>query len=436
MAQSPLDVLDDLYIIDCDTHYTEPPDLWTSRVPSSVHDQVPTQRTTDGFTSWYLNDDLWAGVGGNTLRKGHEKVLGTHTVQPWTEIDPAAWDVASRLNLMDEMGIYAQVLYPNGIGFASSHIFAIDDEEQRLNILRTYNDFLVDTFKESKGRLIPQALLPVWDMQETLREMTRLLDSGIRGFTLSDKPELLGLPELPRPYFDPMWDLFDKSGAVASFHIASGMRKADLEALRASRLKKAVPEDGDWLEDRPTELGPSWRSFGHQRRLVVLAAQIPMSNMRIVANLCMSDLFDRFPGVKIVSAESGIGWVPFLLESLEFQTDEMITDVDERSYQKRRPTDYFRDHISVMFWYEKLAPATIIEHIGVNNVLIETDIPHPTCLYPGAREHFAKVMQEVDPWVRKRVLQDNAVELYNINLPSNATAEPGWQPASTAPAEG
>jgi predicted TIM-barrel fold metal-dependent hydrolase len=130
----------------------------------------------------------------------------------------------------------------------------------------------------------------------------------------------------------------------------------------------------------------------------------------------MSDIFDRYPKLRIVSAESGIGWVPFLLECLEFQLDEMVTDPAEQALQKRRPTEYFRDHLYVMFWFERLAPAMMIEHIGVNNVLVETDIPHPTCLYPGAREHFASVLGGLDPAVQQRVLQDNPAELYRIPL--------------------
>ena len=97
----------------------------------------------------------------------------------------------------------------------------------------------------------------------------------------------------------------------------------------------------------------------------------------------------------------------------------MITDPTERSLQLRRPTDYFRDHLYVMFWYENLGPAKMIEDIGVNNVLVETDVPHPTCLYPGAKEHFTKVMAHLDPHIRHRVLHDNAAELYHMELPAS-----------------
>lgn len=410
----PGEAVVDVKIIDCDAHFTEPPGLWTDRVPASLRDRVPQMRTIDGVAAWYLDDELWASIGGNTIRTGSEKVLGSHVVQPFEQVDPSSYSVRERLRLLDQVDIHAQILYPNGIGFASNHVFAIADDQIRTLVLQTYNDFLVEVQEQGEGRLFPQALLPIWDIDLTVAEMERLLDRGIRGFTLSDKPELLGLPELPEPYFEPMWDLFDQSGAVANFHIGAGARKEEIEALRAARTR---PRQTDFSnEPIPAVAKPAWRSFGNQRMLAVFASQMYMSNVRIIANLTMSDLFDRFPRLKIVSAESGIGWVPFMLEALEFQFDEMITDADELALQQRRPTDYFRDHIYVMFWFEKLAAEKLIADIGVGNVLVETDIPHPTCLYPGPREHFARVLRNLDDDARRRVLQDNAAELYRIDV--------------------
>jgi predicted TIM-barrel fold metal-dependent hydrolase len=130
----------------------------------------------------------------------------------------------------------------------------------------------------------------------------------------------------------------------------------------------------------------------------------------------MSNLFDRFPNLKIVSAESGIGWVPFILESMEFQFDEMVTEPEEVGHTKRRPADYFRDHIYVMFWFEKVGAQKLIADVGVKNVLVETDIPHPTCLYPNPKAHFLRVLDGLDDNSKRRVLQDNAAELYGIKL--------------------
>jgi uncharacterized protein len=410
-SSTTTDPLAGLHVIDCDAHITEPPDLWASRAPASLAARMPEQRTVDGTTAWYLDGAVWAGIGGNTIQRGHEKVLGTHIVQPFADVDPAAWNVGARLALLDEMGIWAQILYPNGVGFSSNHVFAIDDPGQRTVILQVYNDFLMDLQDESGGRLVPQAMLPVWDMDLTVAEMRRLLDRGATGFTLSDRPELLGLPELPEPYFAPMWDLANEAGAVMNFHIGAGMKK---ERLAGSNDETLL---------RPAETSSAfanlyWQSFGPQKRLAILATQMYMSNARIICNLCVSSLFDRYPNLKVVSAESGIGWIPFILEALEYQMDEMVTDPGELD-QKLRPREYFADHIFVTFWFEHVGPSKLIEDVGVRNVLIETDIPHPTCLYPGTKSHFTDVLGGLDPNVRRRVLQDNAADIYRITLPDS-----------------
>jgi predicted TIM-barrel fold metal-dependent hydrolase len=302
------------------------------------------------------------------------------------------------------------------VGFSSNHVFAIEDEARRAAVLQIYNDFFVDLQRAGQGRLFPQAMLPIWNMDLTVWEMTRLIEVGITGFTLSDRPELLGLPELADPYFAPMWDLFDSAGVVANFHIGAGARREDLEAIRnrhtPGRTGTALPR-----ADAALSAAVAWGVHGPQRYLAALASQNYMSNVRVIVNLCLSNLFDRYPNLKIVSAESGIGWVPFMLEAMEYQFDEMVTDPAELAVASRRPAEYFHDHISVMFWFEKSGPTKLIEEIGVNNVLLETDIPHPTCLYPDPLDHFVPLFEALDSSVVRRVVQDNAVELYRIVLP-------------------
>jgi len=278
-------------------------------------------------------------------------------------------------------------------------------------VLRLFNDYYADIQEQSGGRLFPQGLLPIWDMKFTVSEMGRLIDRGMRGFTLSDRPELLGLPELNDPYYAPMWDAFAESGTVANFHIAAGRKRDEFEGAVAlsAHTARSTPKG-----KIPETASLSWTSLGPMRQLAIRSTQGFMSNVRIIANLCMSDIFDRFPKLKIVSAESGIGWVPFLLEALEYELDELVVDPGERSLQQRRPTEYFRDHMYVMFWFERHAPVSSIEAVGVKNVLVETDVPHPTCFYPGAREHFEEVLSGCSPYTRRRVLHDNAAELYRI----------------------
>src|SRR3546814_3415018 len=69
----------------------------------------------------------------------------------------------------------------------------------------------------------------------------------------------------------------------------------------------------------------------------------------LMGNFIVSGLFDKYPRMKMVSVESGIGWIPFMLEALEYQVDEMMPD----KKLARRPTEYFRDQMYASFWFEK-----------------------------------------------------------------------------------
>ncbi len=416
-AVEPTGVPEGQTFIDADAHWTEPPDLWTSRAPAALRDRVPVLQRVHGRDSWVLDGELWASTGANVIGAERTKVIGSHIMDDYTDIDASAWSVPQRLELMDDLGVERAVIYPNGVGFASNHMFAIDDIEQRKLVLSIYNDFFVDLQRESNERLLPQAMLPIWDMDFTVAEMTRMLGQGIRGFTLSDKPELIGLPELWEPYFDPMWDLFDQSGAVANFHIGSGNTKEQIDAAR-NQIAPTTPSTRPRGPVQPlagyTAVAPAWREFGRQRKLAVTATQAFMSNVRIITNLCFSNLFDRYPRLKIVSAESGIGWLPFLLEAMDYQAAEMISTETELAHAQRRPSEYFRDHFWVMFWFEQSAPRRLIDDVGVRNILVETDVPHSTCLYPSPREHFTDVLRDVPTADVRRILFDNAAELYRV----------------------
>ena len=104
--------------------------------------------------------------------------------------------------------------------------------------------------------------------------------------------------------------------------------------------------------------------------------------------------------------------MPFWLEAMEHQLDEFRTA--ENRGLKLRPKEYFKKHFWVSFWFEHYAPKHMLEEIGVDRVMFETDYPHPTSLYPGVQDKLVKVLGGYDYATRKRVLQDNAAELYNL----------------------
>ena len=146
--------------------------------------------------------------------------------------------------------------------------------------------------------------------------------------------------------------------------------------------------------------------------MAVGGALLYLDNARMITNLMYSDVLERYPGLRFVSVESGLGWIPFLLEACEYQWDQMVPT--EVKHHELRPTEKFRRNISACFWFEREGPARLIDRIGAANVLFETDFPHPTCLYPHAREHLRAVLGELSPAIRQSVLHDNAARLYGL----------------------
>jgi predicted TIM-barrel fold metal-dependent hydrolase len=381
-------VIGDARVVDCDTHYTEPPDLWVSRAPASYKDKVPHVRTVNGQSLWFVEGDKpWGNMGTTVVDAEGVKVRGRLTLASFEEITEAAYKVKPRLEVMDRMGVWAQIVYPNAGGFGATRFLVIEDPELRNLCVSIYNEAVAELQAESGGRLFPQAILPLWDRDALVRELQRVQDLRFTGVTITDNPEAFGLPQYTDPYWQPMWEFLNDTGLVVNFHIGSGIKDFVLEHY-------------------------AWGSLGPQLKLTAYATIAYMSNAKVIINLILSGLLDRYENLKIVSVESGCGWIPFVMEALEYQVDEMAPD--EGRKLKMRPRDYFLRHIYATFWFEDMGVKQFIDALGPGNLLFETDFPHPTCLYPESQEHLARVLSRLEPGVRRRVVQDNAAEIYHL----------------------
>jgi predicted TIM-barrel fold metal-dependent hydrolase len=154
--------------------------------------------------------------------------------------------------------------------------------------------------------------------------------------------------------------------------------------------------------------GLGWPELNYEHYAAMGGALMFMNNGRVLANLILTGLLDRFPKLKFVSVESGVGWIPFLLEALDHQAEGMIT----KPNFKRLPSEYFKDNFYACFWFERRDIGPMIKSVGVENVLFETDFPHPTCLYPVDR--VTKALGGLSPQEIAKVLSGNAAKLYKI----------------------
>jgi predicted TIM-barrel fold metal-dependent hydrolase len=415
IVESPRDILGSYHVIDGDAHWTEPPDLWVSRAPASLKDRLPHVKRVNGRDHWFIEGDQSFGHLGTCIvdKDGvkHRGIEAPETQEvvdadalanfkdpsrpTFDDVHAAAYDASARVKLLDSLGLWAQIVYPNAAGLATLKFMNdVKDPDLRLALVQIYNDVIAEWQRESGGRLLPQAILPFWDQESLEREARRAVeDLGLHGVVISDKPEQIGLPDFTTSYWTGFWDFCSSTGTPVNFHVGGN--------LDASPIMK-MP----------------WDSFGPEAWMAITAPLFALGSARTMMCFIYSGLLDRHPGLKLVSVESGIGWIPYFLEAMEYQLVEMMPN--EGKNLQKRPKEYFRDHFYATFWFEREA-LKYLDAIGPDNVIVETDYPHPTCLYPHS-EHLNSVLTEVAPASRRRILQDNAAELYRVDLPTPAKA--------------
>ena len=151
-----------------------------------------------------------------------------------------------------------------------------------------------------------------------------------------------------------------------------------------------------------------------------LAVDIFVRNGVQLNDLLMSGVLVRHPKIKFVSVESGIGWIPFVLEAMDYQFQGNSV-AEEHPEFTMLPSEYFARSVYACYWFEQTAPRRLIDKVGVDNVLFETDFPHPTSLY--GEEVHARIkggLADCEDSVQRKILWDNAQKLYRVDGPTAA----------------
>ena len=350
-------LVENIPVIDADTHLVEPPDLWTSRMSSKWGDLVPHVEWDEenGDEAWFIGGQRVSSVGGAAMA-GWREYPPDHPKR-WGDTDPATWDAAVRLKKMDEYGIHAQVLYPNVALFNSSLLVDVD-EAMTLEFLRAYNDYQTDWSSAAPDRLLPMTSLPFWDLDATLAEIDRCTAMGHRGIVFTQDPSAFGLPTLTDRALGP--DVGVGAGEGAAGELPHRLRRH--LALHVGRRARSAPDPH-----------ANYASMG---------VSFFMGNARTISSLICGGICHRFPELNFVSVESGIGWIPFALESLDWQWKNCGVALEHPEYDLL-PSEYFKRQIYGCFWFERETARAAIDWLGDDNFLYETDFPHPTSMSPG-----------------------------------------------------
>ena len=392
MSAPTTDLFDRYAVIDVDTHLTEPPDVWTARMPAAMHDQVPHIERIEG-------QDVWMAAGERLGAPGYYSMAGWDGVMPasipktYDEIPDAMYDASARLEFLDREGIRAQVLYPNVGGFGNGYFLRLGDRELVTGCVRAYNDFLTDWCSAAPDRLLAVTALPFWDIDFAIAELQRCVTNGHRAVNFCNQPQDYGEPPLAHPHWDRLWSAVQEAGVPVSFHVGGG-----------SMGTQFVDTAG----------------MGWMTNFAKVSSLIFMDNMRCLADLIFGGVCHRFPDVKFVSVESGVGWLPSAMETFDWQWRNGGVR-DEHPEYDLLPSEYFLRQVYGCFWFERQSALDAIARFP-DNILFESDYPHPTCQHPGPRtpaqrprDYATELLGGLPADVVGKILHHNAAALYGLS---------------------
>jgi uncharacterized protein len=374
-------------LISCDDHMDLgqlPADLWLTRLPPELRDRAPRVEERDGQAVWICDGKVWGTWGGKKPATGNERPVkplynsfDRAGIYDQSERRPAVAEL--RLADMDLDGVDAQIIF--------GPIFQIstDDPVLRIACYRVYNDWLMEFCQAAPDRLIGAPMLPETPQAAT-EELLRLhAKGGVRQVTLM----IANInPKLDDPAWESLWTALEETGIVLGWHIT---------VFGANPKSRAAGKAASVFENTKFFMANFLEPF---------------------VDLFAWGILERHPKLKMVMAEAGTGWLPWLIQELDYrhwrlwEAKDFWADKGGTALETK-PSELFKRQIWATF-QEDYAAMALIPFFGEGHLLWASDYPHPDGVWPHSREAVERQMKDLTPEMRKKLAHDNAAKLYGL----------------------
>jgi len=361
----------------------EHPDVWTSRLSKARWgDRIPhVERRPDGSERWVVDGNPVALQG--VAIAGALMLDRSQEPQRWADVPNLVYDPAARLKGMDADGVAASVLYPTVAGASGETFGSITDAELELACVQAYNDWLIEKWAGASERFIPLCVVPLYPAEAAAQEIRRAVAMGHRGVIYPPVPmELRDVPHVNEPEYEPLWSTCEELGVPLCIHAGS------------SRRGQFAPYSG----------------FSPTLAAALGGLTQPSSTAFVLVNLVLSRILLRHPGLKVVFAESGLGWAAYLLEYADHQFEK---DRLPREGYDLTPSQQFRRQCYLTASYECDSLQTR-GYIGTERILWSTSFPQANSTWPDTQRMAERSFREIPEDERRQMASGNAAALFRV----------------------
>ena len=390
-------------IVSVDDHVVEPAHLWQTwlperfraRGPRSERRGIGSMRHVGGGAYEQTFDpegpqaDCWVYEDLVYINKRHVAAVGFErddmTMSPITydEMRPGCYDPKARLEDMDLNHVEASRSFPTFPRFCGQTFAEAKDKELAEACVRAYNDWMVEEWcGDSRGRLIPLTIVPLWDAELAADEVRRNAARGVRAVCFSEIPSHLGLPSIHSGYWEPFIAACEDTGTAICMHIGSSSKMPATSA------------------DAP----------------VAVAATLSFNNaMASLTDWLFSGILVRHPRLTLAYSEGQIGWIPYALERADDVWLEHRAWAGVKDVVPEPPSSYFRRQVYGCFFRDRHGLESLAS-IGVDNVTFETDYPHTDSTWPNTKHVAEDMMAGLDAEAVYKIVRGNAIRMLQLDL--------------------
>ncbi len=368
-------------LISADSHVVEPRTMWQDYVDPAFRDRAPRNVVNPPGLKpgeYMFFEDMEPKSISGSFNAGRTPEENRESEgETLDDCRPGGYLPAERVPDMELDGIESEVIYTTQ-GF---RMFAFTrDAALQSALFRGYNNWLSEFCSYDPNRFVGLGLIPLLDVEEGVRELRRCAGLGLRGgviMTSPPDPQSYG-----DPAFEPFWAAAAELNMPISLHVNSGH-------------------------------GPETQKIGKFKSNHYLSVMSMIDEVkRSISEILFSGVLARCPGLKIVSAENDIGWMPHYVYRADVwyhqQGWKTLTDL------KMAPSEYAKRQIYGTFMDDAVG-LMLTDYFGEDNFAWASDYPHGASTFPNSRKIVDQNFEGVSEEVKLKVTRSNAIRLYDMN---------------------
>jgi predicted TIM-barrel fold metal-dependent hydrolase len=387
------------FMVSADSHACEPPKYLAERIEPQYRERLPRVETRQDGSRFIISE----GSRPQLVRPGRDWKQ-KHQVQEQESFEKSsmAMPYSSRMEEEDlvrsragagienrdrdntEDGIDTEVIFAN----KGMLCYATPDPVFAMAMCRAWNRWALDEFGAAFDRMLPMAMVCPGDLEGTNAEIEWAAEHGFKGLLLPNKP-IYG-PHQPGeviyndPCFEGLWSRIEELGLPITLHVSTG------------RDPRAVSGNG----------GAIINYVSHSME----------TTLEPLVQIISSGVLERHPRLRVGTVESGIGWLPWMLETMDHA--HRAHHMWVRPVLPRLPSEYYRSNCFSTFQLDPAGLDLIEERDLVDNVMWANDYPHHEGTWPHSAAAIERTMGGLREETRKKILGLNAARVFGIEVPA------------------